>query len=147
MRNAWTLTKVRMRLALRNRAFIFFSLVFPLIFLFLFLGLFARSNIVRRPLHAGLRAGHHRDGQLLGLEHSAGHLPRAGYPAPFSGGAGGRGRHARFEHSLELHFDPAHRRHRIHVGAQNLSHAASGAIWEACFCWFPWVSSLSPPLA
>ena len=44
MRNAWTLTKVRMRLALRNRAFIFFSLVFPLIFLFLFLGLFARSN-------------------------------------------------------------------------------------------------------
>jgi ABC-2 type transport system permease protein len=33
-----------MRLALRNRAFIFFSLIFPLIFLFLFLGLFARSN-------------------------------------------------------------------------------------------------------
>ncbi len=44
MRNAWTMTKMRMRLALRNRAFIFFSLVFPMIFLFLFLGLFARSN-------------------------------------------------------------------------------------------------------
>jgi ABC-2 type transport system permease protein len=44
LKNAWTLTKVRMRLALRNRAFIFFSLIFPLIFLFLFLGLFARSN-------------------------------------------------------------------------------------------------------
>jgi ABC-2 type transport system permease protein len=30
----WTLTKVRLRLALRNRAFFFFSLVMPLIFLF-----------------------------------------------------------------------------------------------------------------
>src|ERR1700685_2215094 len=49
MRNAWTLTKVRMRLALRNRAFIFFSLVFPLIFLFLFLGLFARGNVAMVP--------------------------------------------------------------------------------------------------
>ena len=49
LKNAWTLTKVRMRLALRNRAFIFFSLVFPLIFLFLFLGLFARSNVAAVP--------------------------------------------------------------------------------------------------
>lgn len=49
MKNAWTLTKVRMRLALRNRAFIFFSLIFPLIFLFLFLGLFARSNVAAVP--------------------------------------------------------------------------------------------------
>ena len=49
MRNAWTLTKIRMRLALRNRAFIFFSLIFPLIFLFLFLGLFARSNVAAVP--------------------------------------------------------------------------------------------------
>ncbi len=49
MRNAWTLTKVRMHLALRNRAFIFFSLIFPLIFLFLFLGLFARSNTAAVP--------------------------------------------------------------------------------------------------
>jgi ABC-type multidrug transport system permease subunit len=49
LRNAWTLTKIRMRLALRNRAFIFFSLVFPLIFLFLFLGLFARSNVAAVP--------------------------------------------------------------------------------------------------
>jgi len=38
-----------MRLALRNRAFIFFSLVFPLVFLFLFLGLFARSNVAAVP--------------------------------------------------------------------------------------------------
>jgi len=49
LRNAWTLTKIRMRLALRNRAFIFFSLIFPLIFLFLFLGLFARSNVAAVP--------------------------------------------------------------------------------------------------
>jgi ABC-2 type transport system permease protein len=44
LRHAWTLTKVRVRLALRNRVFIFFSLVFPMLFLFLFLGLFARGN-------------------------------------------------------------------------------------------------------
>ena len=49
MRNAWTLTKIRMRLALRNRAFIFFSLIFPLIFLFLMIGLFARRNVVAVP--------------------------------------------------------------------------------------------------
>jgi hypothetical protein len=45
LRNAWTLTKVRMRLALRNRAFIFFGLFLPMIFLFLFLGVFARRNV------------------------------------------------------------------------------------------------------
>ncbi|MGH9758787.1 MAG: ABC transporter permease [Candidatus Acidiferrales bacterium] len=33
MRNTWTLTKVRIRLAMRNRAFFFFSLVMPLLFL------------------------------------------------------------------------------------------------------------------
>jgi ABC-2 type transport system permease protein len=32
--NIWTLTKMRMRLALRNRAFFFFSFAMPLIFLF-----------------------------------------------------------------------------------------------------------------
>ena len=34
MRNTWTLTKVRIRLAMRNRMFLFFSLVMPLTFLF-----------------------------------------------------------------------------------------------------------------
>src|SRR6476646_6554973 len=38
-----------MRLALRNRAFIFFSLVFPMIFLFLFLVLFARGYTLAVP--------------------------------------------------------------------------------------------------
>lgn len=42
MSHTWTLTKSRMQLALRNRAFIFFSLVMPLSFLFLYLGVFAR---------------------------------------------------------------------------------------------------------
>src|ERR1700680_363107 len=32
--HTWTLTKARMRLAMRNRAFFFFSLVMPLVFLF-----------------------------------------------------------------------------------------------------------------
>ena len=39
---------MRMRLALRNRAFIFFSLIFPLALLFLFLGLFGRGRIAAR---------------------------------------------------------------------------------------------------
>jgi ABC-2 type transport system permease protein len=38
-----------MRLALRNRAFIFFSLIFPLIFLFLLVALLARRNVTAVP--------------------------------------------------------------------------------------------------
>lgn len=45
MKNAWILTKVRMRLALRNRAFMFFSLVMPVAFLFLYLGIFGRGDV------------------------------------------------------------------------------------------------------
>lgn len=44
MNHSWTLTKFRMLLALRNRAFFFFSVVMPLIFLFLFAGVFARRG-------------------------------------------------------------------------------------------------------
>ena len=44
MRHTWTLAKVRMRLALRNRTFIFFSLLMPLGFLFLFEAVFAKGN-------------------------------------------------------------------------------------------------------
>jgi len=44
LRTTWTLTKARMLLALRNRAFLFFSLVMPLAFLFLYLGIFGRGN-------------------------------------------------------------------------------------------------------
>lgn len=43
MRHTWTLTKVRMRLAIRNKAFFFFSLIMPLIFLFGALTMFARG--------------------------------------------------------------------------------------------------------
>ena len=49
MRNAWTLTKVRMRLALRNRAFIFFGFIFPLIVLVPVLAYFARRNVAAIP--------------------------------------------------------------------------------------------------
>mgnify|MGYP001581393259 CR=1 FL=1 len=44
MRTTWTLTKNRIRLALRNRAFIFFSLVMPLAFLFLYASVFAKGE-------------------------------------------------------------------------------------------------------
>ncbi len=40
----WTLTKMRMRLAVRNRAFFFFSFVMPLIFLFGAITFFAKGS-------------------------------------------------------------------------------------------------------
>ncbi len=43
MKHTWTLTVSRMRLAMRNRAFLFFSLVMPLAFLFLAMGVFAKG--------------------------------------------------------------------------------------------------------
>jgi ABC-2 type transport system permease protein len=42
LRNIWILTISRIRLALRSKPFIFFSVVMPLVFLYLFCGLFAR---------------------------------------------------------------------------------------------------------
>jgi ABC-2 type transport system permease protein len=44
MRDTWALSKIRMRLALRSRAFIFFSVVVPLGFLFFFILVFARGR-------------------------------------------------------------------------------------------------------
>ena len=44
MNHAWTLTKMRVRLATRNRAFFFFSFVMPLMFLFGAVVFFARGS-------------------------------------------------------------------------------------------------------
>ncbi|MGB8655279.1 MAG: ABC transporter permease [Candidatus Acidiferrales bacterium] len=44
MKNTWILTKVRMRLAMRNRTFLFFSLVMPLGFLFFFIFVFGKDR-------------------------------------------------------------------------------------------------------
>jgi ABC-2 type transport system permease protein len=44
MRHAWTLTKFRLQLATRNRAFLFFGILIPLAFLFFFAAVFARSG-------------------------------------------------------------------------------------------------------
>jgi len=44
MSNTWELTKVRMRLAIRNRAFFFFSLVMPLLFLVGGVKLFSKGS-------------------------------------------------------------------------------------------------------
>jgi ABC-2 type transport system permease protein len=44
LKNTWALTASRMRLAMRNRAFLFFSLVMPLAFLFIYAGIFGHSN-------------------------------------------------------------------------------------------------------
>jgi ABC-2 type transport system permease protein len=42
--NTWTLTKIRVRLAMRNRTFLFFSLFMPLGFLFFFVMVFAKGE-------------------------------------------------------------------------------------------------------
>jgi ABC-type multidrug transport system permease subunit len=42
--NTLALTKIRIRLAMRNKMFLFFSLLMPLIFLFLFVMLWGKSN-------------------------------------------------------------------------------------------------------
>lgn len=44
MRNLAILTRTRMQLALRNRMFFFFSVVFPLAMFFLYAGVFAKGN-------------------------------------------------------------------------------------------------------
>ncbi len=42
--DTWALTMSRMRLAMRNRAFLFFSLIMPIAFLFIYAGIFGRGN-------------------------------------------------------------------------------------------------------
>jgi ABC-2 type transport system permease protein len=44
MRDTWALSKVRMRLAMRSRAFLFFSAVMPLAFLFFYILVFGRGS-------------------------------------------------------------------------------------------------------
>ncbi len=44
MRHTWALTMSRMRLAIRNRAFLFFSLIMPVAFLFIYAGIFGKGN-------------------------------------------------------------------------------------------------------
>jgi ABC-2 type transport system permease protein len=42
--HTWALTASRIRLAVRNRAFLFFSLIMPIAFLFIYAGIFGRGN-------------------------------------------------------------------------------------------------------
>jgi ABC-2 type transport system permease protein len=44
LKHTWALTLSRMRLAMRNRAFLFFSLIMPIAFLFIYAGIFGRGN-------------------------------------------------------------------------------------------------------
>lgn len=44
LHDTWALTMSRMRLAMRNRAFLFFSLVMPLAFLFIYMTLFGKGR-------------------------------------------------------------------------------------------------------
>ena len=49
MNHTISLTLSRMKLALRNRAFIFFSLIMPIGFLFIYAGIFAKGNRMAMP--------------------------------------------------------------------------------------------------
>jgi ABC-2 type transport system permease protein len=49
LKNTWALTAIRMRLAIRNRAFLFFSLIMPIAFLFFYMGIFGRSGVQAAP--------------------------------------------------------------------------------------------------
>ncbi len=49
MSNTWALTVSRMKLAMRNRAFLFFSLIMPLTFLFIYAGIFGRGKVQAVP--------------------------------------------------------------------------------------------------
>jgi ABC-2 type transport system permease protein len=42
--HTWALTASRIRLAVRNRAFLYFSLIMPIAFLFIYAGIFGRGN-------------------------------------------------------------------------------------------------------
>jgi ABC-2 type transport system permease protein len=44
LRHTWALTVSRMRLAMRNRAFLFFSIIMPLVFLFIYAGVLGHGN-------------------------------------------------------------------------------------------------------
>jgi ABC-2 type transport system permease protein len=47
--HTWAMTVSRMQLALRNRAFLFFSLIMPVGFLFIYAGIFGRGNSQAMP--------------------------------------------------------------------------------------------------
>lgn len=47
--HTWSLTLSRMRLAMRNRAFLFFSLIMPLAFLFIYASIFGRGKVQAVP--------------------------------------------------------------------------------------------------
>ena len=57
MTNLATLTQVRMKLALRNKMFFFFSVIMPLGFFFLYAGVFAKGRSAYGPLLSGSRTG------------------------------------------------------------------------------------------
>jgi ABC-2 type transport system permease protein len=53
MRYTWALTMSRIRLAVRNRAFLFFSLIMPIAFLFIYAGIFGGQNRMAMPYRLG----------------------------------------------------------------------------------------------
>jgi len=66
---------MRIQLALRNRMFFFFSVVFPLGMFFLYAGIFCQGQPRTVSFFLGPVIAFERHGQLLGPQRNAGHVP------------------------------------------------------------------------
>ena len=123
-----------MRLAMRNRAFLFFSLIMPLAFLFGYAGLFGRVGPEAVPYLLADGAGADRDGQLLGPERAACDVSRAGDPAAFPRDSGRSQLHAGVEPALELLPDAADGGIEFYI-SRSLFHMASLGNVLSVFFW------------
>ncbi len=101
--NTWTLTKVRVRLAMRNRTFLFFSLFMPLGFLFFFVMVFSKGDSPWTAYILGSILTMTVMGSFWGLSVQLVTFREAGILRRFRLAPRGRRPHARVQHSGELH--------------------------------------------
>ena len=126
--HTWALTVSRMRLAMRNRAFLFFSLIMPLAFLFIYAGIFGRGRAQAVPYLLAEVLALTVMGSFWGLSVQLVTFREQGHLAPVPCDAGGRERDARLEPDFKLFSDAAHDCHRV------LSCRAR------CFTWPGWAT-------
>ena len=108
MKTILTLAWMRIRITLRNKAFLFFSLFMPMGIFFAYCSLLAKGAPDTNQFLDGPDSFLHRDGHVLGIEHATGDLARAGDSAAVPPGADFSGEHDRLQHRGQLCVDPAH---------------------------------------
>jgi len=104
---------MRIQLALRNRMFFFFSVVFPLGMFFLYAGIFAKGNPRVVSFYLGPVIALNVMGSFWGLSAMLVMFREQGILRRFHVNSGQRHRHARLQHSRQLFAYAAHRAHRI----------------------------------